>query len=189
MPERENPAEAVAAAAEAIEKLVDDDKNGGNKTPSVGPLSDHKIRSMAALILACASLLATLGTFIKTCDHSVTENSYNTLSDSIKTLNENQQKNHDDLVALHGYLDGLTHAPLVAPPIPPSVDAGATITVVPSATATSTAHPPPVGSTAMNPKDAGLITFAIVAPPLPSIHSAGVPVAPPPFAQAMAPAK
>jgi hypothetical protein len=105
--DHEDPVEAVADAAEAIEHLAE-----GNKTPSVGPFSDHKLRSVAALILASASLLATIGTFAKTCDHSVTENAYTTLSANIAQLAETQKQNHDDIVAMRGYLDGLARAPM-----------------------------------------------------------------------------
>jgi len=129
--DHEDPVEAVADAAEAIEHLAE-----GNKTPSVGPFSDHKLRSVAALILASASLLATIGTFAKTCDHSVTENAYTTLSANIAQLAETQKQNHDDIVAMRGYLDGLARAPMtdIAP------DAGVVPFALPSAVTPT--HPP-----------------------------------------------
>ena len=179
MPEHQDPAEAVAAAAEAIEKLTEDDKT--NKTPSVGPFSDHKLRSLAALILASTSLLATLGTFIKTCDHSVTQNAYETLSQGIQKAQDDQRQNHEDIVAIRSYLEGLSRAPMSA-----SLDAGAVASPIPSTSASSTAptasslrplvRPTTTATAAVSlPNDGGLITFAIQSeqlPPPPPVHSA-----------------
>src|SRR5271169_729647 len=121
MPEHKDPAAVVEAAAEAIEALVEDPHKGDRK--STGFLADHKLRSLAALILACASMLATLGTFIKTCDHSVTQNAYDSLSQNITKLSDDQVKMSEDVANLRGYIDGLTHA--TPPPVPLAVAADA----------------------------------------------------------------
>ncbi len=175
MPEDKEPAEAVHAAAEAIEKMTESDKS---KTPSVGPFSDHKIRSLAALVLAATSLLATLGTFIKTCDHSVTENAYETLSQGIQKAQDDQRQNHEDIVAIRSYLEGLSRAPLL-----PSIgDAGVVVLPVPSTSASAIptlrplVRPLPTTTAAVAlPNDGGLVTFAIQSPELPTpppVHSA-----------------
>jgi hypothetical protein len=171
MPEHKDPAEAIEAAAEAIEVLVEGDKKADNNTPSVGPFSDHKIRSLAALILAATSLLATLGTFLKTCDHTVTQNAYTQTENDIQKLNDEQAKTREDIVAIRGYLDGLAHAPITPVVVPGiGVDAGTAPSAVPSLR--PLVRPPTTA-------DAGSITFAIIsAPPVPSIHPP-----PPPFQQ------
>lgn len=168
--------EDAADAAEKLEQALESDpppsKTGKTK----------QLRSLIHLITSITALIAAVGAFLKTCDHSMTENSYSHLSESIKTLNDNQQRTHDDLVALHGYLDGLTHAPLAAAPSL-TVDAG---TPAPAPTTLLVPAKPVATSSAPNPRDAGLITFAIQAPPLPSVQSTVANVAPPPFQQAAA---
>jgi hypothetical protein len=139
MPEENKAAEAIEAAEEVAEALAKVDEDEKDKRPSVGPLSNHKIRSLAALILAGASLLATLGTFIKTCDHSVTENAYDTLAQNITKLSDNQEKLGQDLANLHGYLEGMRglqrmqgqlHTAQVT--IPTTMDGGETTVVTPT---------------------------------------------------------
>lgn len=188
MSEHKDPAEVVEAAAEAVEALAENDNS--RKTPSVGPFSDHKLRSLAALILSCASLIATLGTFIKTCDHSVTQNAYNELSTNITQLSNDAKQNHDDLVALRGYLDGLAHAPLITTGAPvPTASASAVappavipalrplVRPAPSASAASYVAPLP-------PNVAALVVSDTV--PVPTIHPAPPPAAPRPFADVAA---
>jgi len=131
-----------------------------------------KLKSLAALLTAGTALLAALGAFLKTFDHGVTESAYNTLSESIVKLSDQQRRTQEDVAMLRGYLDGLSHAPLAATgsgaaPPPPIVDAGAP-------------HPPPSATTTItfNIVDAGHARVPVVAPPAP-------PVKPPPFAAAI----
>lgn len=186
----EKVAEVAEEVAEAVEKNDSDPPSTSRPPPPGAPPSKAKqVKALIHLITSITALIAALGAFLKTCDHSMTENSYNTLSESIKTITENQQKTHDDLVALHGYLDGLTHAPLVPATAlatsAPTVDAGGPAS---SASALTPFHPAPTNTIAAAPvpRDAGLITFAIQAPPLPSVQSTKAAAPPPPFAQAAA---
>jgi hypothetical protein len=207
MPEENRAAEALDAAKEAGEAIaeVDEEKN---EHPSVGPLSDHKIRSLAALILAGASLLATLGTFIKTCDHSVTENAYDTLAQNITKLSDNQEKLGQDVANLHGYLEGMQgHLRAAQITLPATLDGGEATAVTPSrswtcplgdplcAPANETARPTARPSKPTKPAASSIVTFNVMqwedagvmmalapaAPTLPPVSPPPAPVAPPTF--------
>ena len=189
MPHENRLGEVVEAAGEVADAI----EGGDSSVPPPGdkpPSKWAKLRQVSHLITSVVALLAAVGAFLKTCDHSVTENSYNTLSETIKSLNEGQQKNHDDIVALHGYLDGLTHASLAQTPVASAVpaDSGAPAPSASQAVTPPVVHPAPTGTISAIPKrDSGAITFEIVqAPPLPSVHAAAPPAMPPPFAQAAA---
>ncbi len=172
MPEEKNPAEAVKAAAEAVEALAENKKG---ESPA-----DHKMRSLAAVILACASLIGTIGSLYKSCDHSVTENAYATLTTGIQKNTEAEQQNHQDIVAIRGYLDGLARAPMTMPPAP-AMDAGAPAiapsTPTPAPTLTPLVRPKPVTAAAV-PRlivgDAGspvaLLVESQTLPPPPEVH-------------------
>jgi hypothetical protein len=65
------------------------------------------------LIAAAAALLTAVGALLKPQDHSATKITYDTLSVSIKQISDEQKLDHDDIVKLRGYLDGLNHVNLV----------------------------------------------------------------------------
>jgi len=69
-------------------------------------------------IAAVAALITAMGAFFKPQDHSVTKTAYDTLSASITQIAEGQKRDHDDVVALRGYLDGLTRAGVPQSPAP-----------------------------------------------------------------------
>jgi hypothetical protein len=182
MPDENPISEAVERVAHAVEKTTESDPPPKHDEPK----KKDRLKSMASLLTAIAALLAAGGAFIKTFDHSITENAYNTLSKQIGDLSDEQQKNHEDLVKLQGYLDGVARAPLV--PVPTtsatvattSVDAGAPV---------PTLRPlvrPTASSAIVEQRDGGLVTFAIVAPPLPTVHPSATAVRPPPWAQVAA---
>jgi hypothetical protein len=132
-------AAAVEGAADAV-KQVSSESAGG---------FDHQLRSLAALFTALAALVASVGALVKTFDHSVTENSYNTLSQGIQDVVAAQQRNHDDLTALHGYLDGLVRAGALGPPASPGAASGGGAGAVGAVAPTGTSHTnslPPVPS-------------------------------------------
>ena len=180
MPDENPISEAVERVAHAVEKTTESDP------PPPKAKKKDWIKSWASLLTAAAALFAAAGAFIKTFDHSITENAYNTLSKQIGDLSDEQQKNHEDLVKLQGYLDGVARAPLV--PVPTasatvattSVDAGAPV---------PTLRPlvrPTASSAIVEQRDGGLVTFAIVAPPLPTVHPSATAVRPPPWSQVAA---
>jgi hypothetical protein len=160
-------AEAVHAAAEAVEEI-----EKGKPT--------SKLHSLTALLMAGAAFVTSVGASLKSCDHSVTENAYSTLTTGIQKVTDAEQQNHQDIVALRAYLDGLSRNPLSV------VDAGAPMPA--PTTAASFAPPPPMsgssggssgsgsssGSSARPPRpmptsasmaDAGVISFVIPPPP------------------------
>jgi hypothetical protein len=70
-------------------------------------------------IAAAAALVTALGAFFKPPDHSVTKTAYETLSSGIKDLSDEQKRDHEDLVRLRGYMDGLTRAGVPSLEAPP----------------------------------------------------------------------
>lgn len=89
-------------------------------------------RSTAALIVALTGVMTAVGAFIKSADHSVTKASYDELSTGLKKISDQTSQNHDDIVALRGYVAGLNGEVLlpsasVTPPPMPS----ATVSAVP----------------------------------------------------------
>ena len=141
-----------------------------------------KLRSMAAVITALAALLAALGAFLKTFDHGVSKNVYDTLSESIVKLSDQQRRTQEDVAMLRGYLDGLSRAPMPATPI----------------TSSASASPPPTSATAtviLTPIDAGAPIVArdaghghtlasLAGSPPPAVAPPAPPVRPPSFAAA-----
>jgi len=80
------------------------------------------INASKGFITATAALLASVGALAKPQDHSVTKTAYDTLSSGIKEISDEQKRDHDDVVALRGYLEGLTREKItlsqaVAPPV------------------------------------------------------------------------
>lgn len=181
--DEENPVvEAVEEAEKAVEVLVESDPppaHHGDK-----PRWTDKAKSLAAITTAMAALIAAFGAFAKTCDHSVTESAYNALSANITKLSDQEQKNQQDIAQLRGYLDGLSHAPILPSPAPP-----ATASTVPAPGAVRHPHPAPLASSAAaTPQDAGVITFAIVPPAdvaLPPARPPAAPVKPTSFEKAV----
>ena len=179
MPEDLN--EHVAAAAEHAAEVLEE------PPPSrKGSVKAEKLKGAAALVLAAASLLASLGAFLKTFDHSTTEGTYKTTSDLIVKLNERQEKTDQQVAAIRGYLDGLSHTPImgtVGPPPAPSEEPAPPPTHRPS-------HPPtaPASTSLVSVPhgDAGVITFVIPktppsSAPLPPPMAPAAAVRPPPF--------
>jgi hypothetical protein len=61
------------------------------------------------VIAAMAALVTALGAFFKPPDHSVTKTAYDTISVGMKQIADEQRLDHDDIVKLRGYLEGLAH--------------------------------------------------------------------------------
>jgi hypothetical protein len=187
--EHESPLDAVVDAVEKVTHAVE--KGSESEPPPSGKSAKMvKLKAWASVITSMAALVASLGAFLKACDHTLTQNAYNTLSDNITKLSDEQQKNHEDLLSLRGYLDGLSRSPLgpaPTPSLPPEVDAGSPPHMAPNAW-TKSGHPTPaVAASAlasmMTQEDGGLITFSVIdSAPVPSVHPATAPVKPPSFA-------
>lgn len=62
------------------------------------------IRSWAIMIASFAALITSLGAILKPQSHTVTEVSHDELTKSIQAIADQQQKTHDDLVALRTYI-------------------------------------------------------------------------------------
>jgi len=155
---------------EAVQEAVEGADNADTDPPPGAHKKREKMRSTISLLTHIVALLAASGAFLKTCDHSVTKNAYDALSENIQKLADQQKQNHDDLVAIHGYLDGLARAPMTAP-----AESAMTMTL-----------PPPVGGSPsakghLITVDRDSVTF-VDAPPVPPVHPAPAPMRVTPFA-------
>jgi hypothetical protein len=170
----------VAEALEQAVIAVESEPPGHVMAEHVRLRKGDRAKSWAAVLTALAALIASVGAFLKTLDHGVSENVYNTLSENIVKLSDQQQKTSQDVAMLRGYLDGLSRAPLPTatsaapvstgssasvPTSVPVVDAGAVFV------ARDAGHPRTLASLAGSPPP-------VVAPPAP-------PVKPPSFAAAI----
>lgn len=173
MAEQEN--EVVHEVAHTVAEVAEE--------PKVGKKMD--LKGWAAVIAAIAALVTSVGSWFKPQDTSVTKNAYETLSVSIAKLSDSNQKNHEDIANLRGYLDGVSHAPLIPPsevlgPPPLPVPPVHVPTPAPQAAKSSKAVVAPMSSE---------VTFAITAPPVPTVHAAPAPVQPPSFSDVAATVK
>ena len=133
--------------------------------------SNH-LKNMTALIIAITALVAACSSFFKPRDDRATEPSYETINKSLKDLSDENQRQHDDLVALRAYIDGVVHGS-----VPPSheadagapLDAGASLDA--SAYASMTLATPHASATA----------HALASPPV--LAPRPKPVSPPSFAK------
>ena len=162
MPEdHEHVLDAAEHAAEVLE-------HGGSKSSQ-----------LPALLLAGAAFLASLGAFLKTFDHSTTEGTYKTTSDLIVKLSERQQKTDEQVAAIRGYLDGLTHTQMTVSPAPAASSEPAPMATHSTPSPSPQPHALVPASTAH--ADAGVITFVIPKEKLPPPMPPAAPVKPPPF--------
>lgn len=118
-----------------------------------------RLKYLGTLVAATAALVTAFGAYFKPQDHSVNKASYEELTKVLKEVSDQAEKNHDDIVALRGYVEGT----LASKPAPIPVleqDAGAA------------------------PRDAGQAVAYVQIPskpPPPPVHSSPKPPAPPPF--------
>lgn len=68
-----------------------------------------KIKSVATLITAVSALLAALGSYMKEPDTTASSKSYDVLISEIRTLSEENQRQHDMIMGLRGALDHIVH--------------------------------------------------------------------------------
>ncbi len=183
MPNENEAGEALQAVAEAIERVDDnsDTIRPEDPDPRKGRGARFKawMKQSASFMTHIVALLAAFGAFLKTCDHSVTKNAYDTLSANITKLSDNQEKLGQDVANIHGYLEGLSHQPM---PAWGNLDAGAEpVVVVPTSAIPSPPppvwHPHPKPSPSPLPSSFPAITFLI--------DDGGLPLAPAAPAQAM----
>lgn len=124
-----------------------------------------RLKSLGTLIAALAALVTATGAYFKPQDHSVSKVTYEELTKSIKELSDEGDKNHDDIVALRGYIEGTLAKRSEAIPVTVqsadggaptafpmglrmSSDAGTTVAVV---QLPSIRPPPPVSTGQMRP--------------------------------------
>ena len=146
---------------------------------------DRKQSQLPSLLLAGAAFLASLGAFLKTFDHSTAEGTYKTTSDLIVKLSERQEKTDQQVAAIRGYLDGLSHTPILGTvsPAPAASETPAPMATHHPAPPPHVPVPVPTSLVSATHADAGVITFVIppstsaLPPPMPP----AAPVKPPPF--------
>jgi len=88
-------------------------EKGGSDVPELAEAADREshaptrgsqIRSWAIFIAAIASFFTAIAAYVKPEDRSVTKQSYEELSTALSAMADQNQKNHDDIVALRTYL-------------------------------------------------------------------------------------
>jgi hypothetical protein len=120
-----------------------------------------RLKYLGTLVAAVAALVTAVGAYLKPQDHSVNKASYEELSKVIKELSDESEKNHDDIVALRGYVEGAVSRN--SGPLPVTVQ--------------------DAGSASLS-RDAGTAFAYVQLPPpspLPSVRSGQRPPAPPNF--------
>jgi hypothetical protein len=94
------------------------------------------IRSWAILLASISACITAFATWAKPQDHSVTQQSYEELSKRLESMQDQQQKSHDDIVAMRAYLSQRNGEVFVLPSqaaqaAAEAVDAGAPILLRP----------------------------------------------------------
>lgn len=107
----------------------DSDPPASEEKPKEKP---NKLKDAAALIAAVTALVAAFGAYMKPQDTKATKNSYETLAGGLKQLQDESRRNHDDISALRGFVEGYVRAdspglpgprvPMVAPMPMPSAE-------------------------------------------------------------------
>jgi hypothetical protein len=138
------------------------------------------LKEWGGLLAGIAGVLTAIGALAKSCDHSVTQSAYNTLSDSITKLSDQQQKDHGDLANLRGYLDGLSHAPMIPVAAPTPSAALSPAAAAPAATKPLPAKPAHLTAAGGGPMASGS-PVQFNAPPVPTVNAAFAPVRAPDF--------
>jgi len=68
------------------------------------------LKHLAALIAAVAALLTAIGAFIHKPPEEDAKTAFDALSRDMEKLSAGTTQNHDDIVAMHNYLDGFIRA-------------------------------------------------------------------------------
>lgn len=125
--------------------VIADEKPPASRPSSVPPSAKGFVaRAMGVkeLILALSGLAVAIASIFKPQDHSTTKAAYEELSKDVQEVSSATQKNHDDLTALRGYLDGLRGTTLVASTLVSATATMPSFPTHPPASAASLAKPP-----------------------------------------------
>jgi hypothetical protein len=164
----------------------------GDSVPPTDPKA-QQLRSWANIIATTTALLTAVVAIVKPQDQTVSRNTYEQLKTSIEQTNESVKQNHDDMVALHNYLQGYfaEKTTLVLPPLSSALPAPSASSVAPPATTSSrkyaTAPTATASITFAIPTGATALAYVPAAPaaapafPLPTVSSATPPPALPAF--------
>ena len=119
------------------------------------------LKHVATLIAAVAALVTACASFYRKPPEEDAKTAYDTLSKELEKVSGDTSRNHDDVVALHNFLEGFMRAKEI-----PVVDAGTPSAVAPlPAPVTPTSHTALWGGSA---KPAASSRPAVVALPPPS---------------------
>jgi hypothetical protein len=119
-----------------------------------------KMRDLATLISAVTAMIVAIGSYFRPQDHTVTQKSYETCVDGIAKIQDAEQKNHDDIANLRGFVEGYTHghvpfaepsfegkssssSPTTSPTTSPSTSTMKTVDVLLDANEPPAQHPKP----------------------------------------------
>lgn len=89
------------AKKEAAEGVENEDEPAGKRDRS-----SDRIKSIATATAAVAALITALAAIFRPEDTTAARTSYDELSGRMKEISEANARNHDDLVALHAFLEG-----------------------------------------------------------------------------------
>jgi hypothetical protein len=161
---------------------------GGSDSTPPDPKA-QRLKSWANIIATTAALVTAVGALIRPQDQTATKNAYEQLKTSIEQTNQNVQSNHDDVVALHNYLQGYfaSNAQVSLPPLSGSSGGGSSGfssgSGGPAPSTSSTARRPPPYTAA--PTTTATMAYApsqaSPAFPLPPVASNVAPPPLPPF--------
>ena len=97
-------------------------KSESNPPPGTTKAFVMKVKSAATLITSIAALVIAIGKACQAPDEPGAKAAYSELSAAVKANSEALGRTHDDVVALRGYVDGFTKAPMIT--VATSSDAG-----------------------------------------------------------------
>lgn len=131
------------------------------------------------LLTALAALIAAMAALFKPQDHKVAKNTYEATSAGITKLEEQIKKNHEDIVTLRGYIDGVLRQNLSAEPVEQPLEAPAPAPTLRRITRTPAGigYGRAAGAAAPAPASAAPISL----PPLPPVHDQPTPWKAPTF--------
>lgn len=90
-------------------------KTESNPPPGTAKAFALRLKSLATLITAIAALTIAVGKACQAPQEPAAKAAYNELAEAVKANSESASRNHDDIVGLRGYLDGVLKSEGIIP--------------------------------------------------------------------------